>query len=675
MDNLNRLLRPKSIAVIGGGSWCENVLEQCEKIGFKGEVWPVHPEKKEIAGYPTFPSVNALPSPPDASFIGVNRTSTVDIVGQLSSLGAGGAVCFASGFQEAQNESANGSELQTELVKAAGTMKIIGPNCYGLVNYLDGAALWPDQHGGVRCKTGVALITQSSNIAINLTMQKRGLPVAYVVSVGNQAQTDLSEIGMAMLDDPRVTTLGLHIEGIHDLRGFEALAARAEALKKSIVVLKIGASDQAQAATISHTASLAGSDAGASALIKRLGMGRVDSLSTLMETLKLLHVAGPLRSSAIASMSCSGGEASLFADSVAGTSVTFPVLNTQQYTQLREALGPMVALANPLDYHTYIWSDLEAMTNTFSAMMEPELGLGCIVVDFPRSDRCSAADWDIVIEAADRAHKARNVPIALVGSLPENMPEDIAIKVMDLGLVPLCGLAEAIQAIEVAANFSKRSHDPILLPRKFSEATTLSELEAKTKLSKFGIEIPASVRAGSIDEIGIALKDFTFPVVLKGEGVVHKSDEGAVALNLPDARAVKDAAKSMSSNSFMIEEMVEGGICELLVGVVCDPAHGYVLTMAAGGVLTEILQDRVCVMLPATREEVECELSSLKIANLLKGYRGAKSADFDAILDAIMALQEFVKINPVIEAEINPLICTPDRAIACDALIKIGHAP
>ncbi|MEM6490272.1 MAG: CoA-binding protein, partial [Pseudomonadota bacterium] len=197
MDGLDRLLRPQSIAVIGGGVWCANLVEQCRKIGFAGDLWPVHPRRDSIAGVPAFPSIEALPAAPDAAFIGINRDSTIQAVAALAARGAGGAVCFASGFRETEPHAGDGADRQAALLAAAGGMTLLGPNCYGLINYLDGVALWPDQHGGRRVERGVALVTQSSNIAINLTMQARGLPVAYVVTVGNQAQTGLSAIAAA----------------------------------------------------------------------------------------------------------------------------------------------------------------------------------------------------------------------------------------------------------------------------------------------------------------------------------------------------------------------------------------------------------------------------------------------------------------------------------------------
>ena len=464
------------------------------EIGFNGEIWPVHPTRSEVNGRKAYARIEDLPDAPDASFIGVNRHATVGIVAGLAQRGAGGAICFASGFREAVAELSDAADLQVDLLAAAGEMPILGPNCYGLINALDGAALWPDQHGAVRVETGVAIVTQSSNIAINLTMQKRGLPLAYVVTAGNQAQTDLAEIGAALLEDPRVTALGLHIEGIGDLRRFEAMADTARRLVKPIVALKIGASDQAQVATVSHTASMAGSDAGSRALLTRLGIGQVGSLSALLETLKLLHVTGPLASNRIASMSCSGGEASLMADTALGRDVVYPALSATQTTNLRAALGPKVALANPLDYHTYIWADRAAMTACFSAMMEPNLSLGVVVLDFPRTDRCTSDQWDIVIDAVAAAQTERGIPMAIVASLPETMPEEFATRIMARGIVALSGLPDALDAIAVAARHASKAA-PLLLPGADGTTRVLSEAEAKEALAAFNLPIPASARA------------------------------------------------------------------------------------------------------------------------------------------------------------------------------------
>ena len=450
MRDLSRLLRPSSIAIIGGGEWGRNIIRNLQKGGFSGEVWPVHPKHADVEGVAAYPSVSELPKAPDLAYIAVNRHVTIEVVADLNAMGAGGAICFASGFSEAFAEDAAGADLQAQLLQAAGEMTVIGPNCYGFLNYLDGAVLWPDQHGGTPVQSGVAMICQSSNMAINISMQARGLPLAYLLTAGNQAQTGISAMGLGLLEDPRVTALGLHIEGVDDIRELEALSKRADELGKSIVALKVGRSEQARAATVSHTASLAGSDAGSAALFQRLGIAQVSSLPALLECLKILHVSGPLSSNRIASMSCSGGEASLMADSALQFELEFPKLNDAQSSGLRAALGPMVALANPLDYHTYIWRNPQKIGETFAAMMVGDLALGLVVLDFPRADRCNPIEWNDVVEGAKFAMDATGKPMAIVASLSECLPEAEALKMVSMGIVPLSGIQEGLEAVSAA---------------------------------------------------------------------------------------------------------------------------------------------------------------------------------------------------------------------------------
>ena len=668
--DLSRLIHPKSIAVIGGGAWCTEVIRQTQKIGFEGDIWPVHPTARTVLGHPAYANVTDLPSAPDATFIGINRHATVQAVKDLAQLDAGGAVCFASGFSEAAAEDAAAHDLQSDLVTAAGDMPILGPNCYGLINALDGAAIWPDQHGCTRVDSGVALLTQSSNIAINLTNQQRGLPFAYVATCGNMAQLSQAEIATAFLDDPRVTALGLHIEGFTNLRTWEALAAKAHRKGIPVVVLKVGASNEAQAATVSHTASLAGSDAGAAALIKRLGFARVHDLPVFLETLKLLHFSGPLSSPTISSISCSGGEASLMADTAQTSGLAFPPLTSIQRHALTETLGPMVALANPLDYHTHIWRDARAMASAWAAMMTPEVGLTFSVVDYPPENK---SDWDCATDAAIAAHKATGRPMAVVATLPELLPPDVTQTLINGGVVPMHGLREAVTAAAATTQIIAPDPTPLALPCTLPPSTTkiLSEHDAKTALAAHGLTVPRSVVVRDPDDLTGAAEKLAAPLVLKGQGIAHKTEAGAVHLNLT-AKDLPAAAAAMPTHSFLIEEMVNDAVVELLMGVTRDPAHGFVLTIAAGGTLTEVLSDSASLLVPASPETLRNALASLKIAPLLTGYRGAPPANINAILRAINALQAYVLANlgSLQEAEINPLICTPTRAVAADALIQ-----
>ncbi len=659
--DLSRLLNPKSVAVIGGGAWCAAVLLQLEKIGYAGEIWPIHPVKDTILGRKAYRGVPDLPGVPDAAFVGINRDATIGAVERLRRAGAGGAVCFASGFDEV----ADGGDLHDRLLKAAGEMPILGPNCYGLINALDGAALWPDQHGLIACDRGVAILTQSSNIAINLTMQTRGLPISHVITCGNQAQTTQAQIATSLLDDPRVTAIGLHIEGFGDPHDWEVLARKARARNIPIVALKVGRSAEAQASTVSHTASLAGQDAASAALLARLGIARVDDLGTLIEALKLLHVTGPLPHGDIATISCSGGEAALAADLAQRHGLRFPPLKPQQKKALSAALGPKVALANPLDYHTYIWRDTNAMTAAFSAMLDTDLALTMLIVDFPRADRCDAADWDCAIDAAKATRAKGGLPVAMIATLPELMPEAVATDLMQAGLVPLNGLDTAMAAVAAAVQRDAPDLELDLCRHNALGGNVLTEHAAKSALAAYGVAIPHGTTA--LDQIDT----LSAPLVLKGSGFAHKTDHGAVKLHLTHAD-VPDAATQMNAPGYLVEEMVTDGVAELLVGITADPTCGFLMTIGAGGTLTELLDDTVHLLLPASKNSVKQALTRLKTSKLLAGYRGKPAADHAAIVAAIMAIQDYVlaHADTIAEVEVNPLICTPTRAVAADALIR-----
>ncbi|MBP1883386.1 acetate--CoA ligase family protein [Sinorhizobium mexicanum] len=678
--SLDRLIRPRSIAVFGGKE-ARRVIEQCDKMGFAGEIWPVHPREEEIRGRRCYRSVADLPDAPDASFVGVNRALTIEIIRELAARGAGGAVCYASGFREAASELADGNDLQEALVAAAGDMPIVGPNCYGFINMLDGALLWPDQHGMLRVERGVAILTQSSNIACNISMQTRGLPLAYVMTAGNQAQTGLSDIACAVLEDPRVTAVGLHIEGFDSIEALERLATRARELRKPVVTLKVGKSEAAQLATVSHTASLAGNDRVSSALLVRLGIGRVDTLPELLETLKLLHLHGPLASADISSMSCSGGEASLMADAGVRRRVNFRALREEQRQPLKESLGEMVTIANPLDYHTFVWGNRDKQTAAFTAMMKGGYALNLIVLDFPRLDRCDAADWVTTCEAVIASANATGAVAGIVASLGENMPEETALSLMAAGVVPFFGIDEALAAAETAAEigaaWARPAPPPLLKVRaEAGDAVTLTEAEAKAELLESGVEVPRGKTAATAEEAADTAEALGFPVVLKGLGIAHKTEAGAVRLNLTSPDEVYAAANAMAAvaSGYLVEKMVARPVAELIIGAMRDPVAGPVLTIGAGGILVELLDDSAILTLPTTEKAISEAIDSLKIRKLLDGYRGGPKGDVAALTRTVAAAASYVVSNAskLDELDINPIMVLPEGqgAIAADALIR-----
>ncbi|MEL6220159.1 MAG: CoA-binding protein, partial [Pseudomonadota bacterium] len=566
-SRLSRLLAPRSIAVVGGGMWGRQVVEQC--AGFDGPVWPVHPTRDAIAGRACVASVDALPEAPDAVFIAVNREATIETVAALSAMGAGGAVCFASGFAEAEGEVDGGRAAQARLLTAAGEMPVLGPNCYGLVNAVDGAVLWPDQHGMPRVASGVAVLTQSSNMLLNLTMQRRGLPLAYAVAGGNQAQTGIADVAKGLLEDPRVTAIGLHVEGVDDPAAYQALAAAARAARKPVVAIRVGRSEAAQAATLSHTASLAGSTAAAEAFFARLGIPLVHSLPAFLAALTLAHVHGALPSDRIAAMSCSGGEASLVADTALSHGVSFPPLGAPTRAALAEALGPRVHLANPLDYHTYVWGDAAAMARVYAAMLGGAQDLTHLVLDLPHDGRCDPSGWDCALEGLRVAVAETGARAAVVASLPDCLPEPIAVALIADGIAPLAGIDEALAATAAMAEIGRAWEAPapasLLTAPEPGPLHLIDEAAAKAVLGQFGLPIPPNARAATPEEAATAAERLGFPVALKALGHAHKTEAGALRLGLQDPQAVMQAAAAMPApGGYLVERMVEGAVAELI---------------------------------------------------------------------------------------------------------------
>ncbi|MDV7143108.1 acetate--CoA ligase family protein [Tropicimonas sp. TH_r6] len=659
--DLSRLLRPRSIAVLGS-VWAQNVVAQCEKMGFDGQIWPVHPSHPEIGGRRAFRALSDLPTAPDVTFLGINRDATINVVEALKEMGAGGAVCFASGWREV-----GAGDLQAKLVEAAGEMPIFGPNCYGMINYLDGAIVWPDQHGGRRVKRGVAVLSQSSNIAINITMQARGLPVAYVACLGNAAQVGMAELAKALVADERVTALGIYAEGIDDPVALARLAQDMRAGGKGVVMVKAGKTAAGASAAASHTAALAGTAAASSAYLRQCGIAEVSTLAEMIETLNVYHTHGPLNGPRFCSLSCSGGEATLVADLTERSVLDFPPPSVAQEARLSELLGPRVPIANPLDYNTYIWGDSETTEAVFTTMLEG-YDAGIFVIDPPRPDRCDPASFMHSLAAAEAAARSTGKPAFPVATLPENFDEALAISLIDRGIAPLSGLETALTALAAATTPTGRSN---WLPWAVGQDTPtrlLSEAEAKSDLKAVGIPVPRGVTGASLEYLSEAADTLSPPFALKALGMAHKTEAGGVRLGVT---SLSDQAPMTGAQGYLLEEMATGGVAELLVGLRRDPVYGATLTLGLGGITAELLADTVTLVLPVDAAEIRAALERLRLAPLLEGYRGQPVADTGAAVDAVLRLQSLMATRPCYrEIEINPLILRERGAVAVDALIR-----
>ena len=700
---LRRLFSPRHIAVFGGAS-AQEVVRQCKALGFSGQIWPVHPTRTEMQGLPCYANVQALPEAPDASFVAVPRHATVDIVRQLAARGSGGAICYASGFAEVGGE---GVALQADLVQAAGAMALVGPNCYGMLNYLDGVALWPDQHGGQRLQRGVALITQSGNIGLNLTMQKRGLPLAYLITVGNKAGDSMESLVDTLLGDPRVSVIGMHIEGLDDVAAFSRVALKALRQGVPLVALKAGSSTLGAQTAMSHTSSLAGPDALYDALFARCGIARVRDPAGLIETCKFLHVHGSLSGKRIISASCSGGEASLVADLAQPRGLEMPPLPPAADARLRAALGDKVNVANPLDYHTYIWGDLAAQTECFSGLMDCGFDASLLVLDYPRLDRCSADSWGTTVDAFAAAARNRGQGATVVASLPEDLPEEYAASLMAQGIAPMHGIPDCLDAIAHAARIgvaraqlaqlqplaevvplTTESAHHAVKPLQVAKASkqgastapshTLDEAAGKQSLAGFGLPVPRGKVVGASEAAQFA-DSLGYPVVVKAVSaqLAHKTEAGGVQLNVQNAEGVRAAVHRMAalSDRFLIEQMASQVVAEIIVGVQRDAQFGLSLTLGAGGILVELLQDAQTLLFPVARADVQTALQSLKAWPMLSGFRGRPQGDVPALVDAVLAIAAYAQAHAdrLVELDVNPVLVLPAGrgVLAVDALIRL----
>ena len=688
--NRKRLLYPRHIAFVGGGD-IKARIRNCRKLGYEGEIWVVNPKYDEVAGQPCYPSVADLPDPPDAAFVGIRREAAVEVVRELSAIGAGGCVCHAAGFAELGPD---GRVLQEALVEAAGDLAVVGPNCNGFINYLDGAALWPDLHGGESVEEGVAIISQSGNISLNATMTDRSLPVSHTLSIGNQAVLGIGDYVDVLLEDPRVSAIGMYIEGIEDVEGFSRAAVRALEKGIPLVALKSGSSEPGSRLTLSHTSSLSVPDDLYDALFDRLGIVRAPSLTAFFETLKLLSTSGSLDGKKLGVMAASGGDSALLADLATPLGITFPAFDDDRREDLQKQLGDFVSVSNPLDYNTAVWGDFEKLDRCFTTVMEGGFDVVVLILDYPRPGCGDPEAWDTAADALVAASKRTGVPAAVASTMPESLPPEAREKLLAGGVVPLQGLPEAVSALNAAAWYGERRREldeegaaRVLLPSLPGSTPEtpqlLDEWDSKRQLAAFGVRVPEArltLGAGAPE----AAAEIGFPVAVKAvdPGLAHKSEVGAVALSLDNVRAVEEATESIGaatlangSGRFLVERMVEGVVAELIVGLKRDPRFGLALVIGSGGTLVELIDDSATVLLPARRKDVSRALDSLKVARLIEGYRGKPPGDREAAIEAILSVAAFAEKHRdrLQELDVNPLLVLQrgEGAVAADALVRM----
>jgi acetate---CoA ligase (ADP-forming) len=703
---IQRLLAPRSVALVGG-AWADAVAAASRTIGYTGELWHIHPKRPSTSAKTYYRSVDELPDSPDATFIAAPNVEVPAIARALAQRGSGGFVCFAAGFSETATD--QGHRLTDELLQNAGDLPFFGPNCYGFVNFFDGAALWPDQVVGKRCERGVALICQSGTIALNLLFNDRSLPIGYLLTVGNQTRLAVEDMIELLAEDERVTAFGLYVEGIKDAPRFARAVEKARRVGKPIAMVKAGRTEAAARTARSHTGSLAGADVVFDAYCRQAGIARCDSLATLCETLKLLHAGGPLPGRKVMVLGASGGDMAMTADAARDLGLTFPAVPEERFAQLREILTDRVHIANPFDFHTHIWFDRPALRAMFSVVQRSGYDAVGFMIDCPPAAKADPASYVAAIEEFIAAYPGAPTRGAVICSLPESLSAEIREMCLVAGIVPLQGQRQALEALDLAAGVGEAwangaavelrrptgkpapSHADAVSATKSHAAThgasaavpdvqirSLTEHEGKQALAAFGVRVPRSHTVPA-SQAAAAAESLGFPVVIKAASAAleHKSDVGGVVINIRtrvDAEAAADRLSRLS-DTLLVEEMVTGGVAEILIGMTVDPQFGQVMVLGAGGVLTELLRDTVTLLPPFTATAIESALKRLTVWKLLSGYRGKPPADIPALVAAALACGRYAEanVNTLVELDINPVIVGPEGqgAVAVDALIRL----
>ena len=695
--NLNRLLRPRQIAYIGG-SQAMGALATSQRAGFAGELWVVNPNRQEIGGLGCFARIEDLPEAPDAALLALSPERSIEAVKSLAAIGAGGAVCMAAGFAELGS---SGAKLQCDLQQAAGDMAILGPNCMGLLNLFDGAAVWGSgSHIETPGEQGAAIVSQSGAFLFGITNVEQGFPLGYAISTGNQAVTDMADCIEAILADDRVRAIGLYLEGIDD--GKALGSACWHALEKGIPVIAMKGGDTAEAETVamSHTSAMVVERDLWLAFAERYGIVEVSSPKALVETLKFLTVGGIPRGNRLSVITFSGGLNSLLVAQAPRLGLHLAQPTEQNTRTLRAQMPETIPITNPLDLNLP-WTSKTGMSlehgkeiaNCLTTFASDVADMATMFLDVPRPEESAMdRDWYPGMEAMASVGKTLDIPCAVAGILPEGLDPGLRRHLLNLGIAPLLGFSDAMEALSVAARVGRihriksASGRPGDLITSRQSADTeiqtrlLNEAESKMALIQYGLRTP-EFRVANRQQAAKVAREIGFPVAVKmiSHLISHKASVGGVKLSLESGddvdQAVEDISQSVRQNanteidSFLVEAMVADPLDEYIIGIKRQAALGLALMIGRGGTAAEAMNTYTTVLLPLVDVDLQVAMEGIGLDSGATGY--------DSMTQAIHAVAAYAidHADEVESLDVNPVIITTDgEAIATDALIVIRES-
>ncbi|QZH75004.1 MAG: acetate--CoA ligase family protein [Erythrobacter sp.] len=699
---LDRLLRPKSVAVIGasdrhGALGC-TLLNNLVQYEFAGDIYPVNPKRDELLGLKVCKGVEELPEGVDCAVLAIPRAFVIDTVRQLAQKGCGAAVIYAAGFSEAGEE---GAKDQAELARIAEEhgMIIEGPNCLGCTNYV---ARVPLTFVEINMQTppegarAVGIASQSGALAAVLatTLHPRGCYVSTSVSTGNEAASGVEDYVEWLVDDPATHVIAMYVENFRRPAAFIAAARRARAAGKPIVLLHPGKSDKAQASAATHTGAMAGDFKLMQAKLAREGVIFAATLEELADITTIALTCPTLPGANMVVLGESGALRGLAFDIAEEIGLDLLHLDDDNSPVLRAVLPPFVPVSNPTDITAIGLSEPEIYTRLLTALLEDDR-VGCVVASIIQSDPITSQIKFPAIQKVLDGHSFAK-PLVFAGvDEGANVPQHFIDGLRAVGIPWFASTERAYRAIARLADLAKRdlsdrSGEPLAIPSLGDVHGVVPEYRAKALLAPLGIPFPQSTFAASADEAAAAADALGYPVVMKAQAAAlgHKSDAGGVILNLKSADDVCAAFERMFGNvaaydativldGVLIEKMGTMGV-EMIVGAKHDPEWGPVVLAGFGGVTAEILKDVKLFTPDLGVEQVKEGLLSLQQAPLLTGWRGSPALNVDALAALVVQIGRVMTGNPSIrEIDLNPVIVYPagpnasGGVIALDALMLV----
>jgi acyl-CoA synthetase (NDP forming) len=702
-DSLQPLLAPRSIALVGASADHSKLsglpLFFLQRHGYSGALYPVNPRVTEVRGLRCYPSLASIRQPVDLAFLLVGAERVLDVIDECIAAGVKSAIVAASGFAEVGGEGAAMQARLVERIRGTG-LRVLGPNCMGLVNVQAGVAASFSQSLYVdRLIPGAfAFFSQSGAIGgSTLDMAtSRGIGLSHWVSTGNQADIDVVECALAVVQDLEVRVIGLYLESLLNPTAYIDLLERARGLKKTVIVLKSGESDAGAQAAISHTAAMVGDAVVFEAVSRQYGAVLARDLEELLDK-ALGFLTGRLASGKrVGVVSSSGGVGVILSDEIERQGLSVAQLSATTRERLAAVVPEYGSTNNPVDATAtlvarMIGGETGLWTECFLALAEdPDVdqvivGLTMIVGE------AGATLADEVIAATERTGKP--IIVAWLGA-------DLchaAFQRLHAARVPMfSSTARAVRAASALAHWRTASApraQAVDAPLDVSSLPpgdlVLTEWQAQPLLAAAGITCPWSTLVST--EHPLSAMDFDaagrYVVKVQSPDIIHKSDVGAVIVGV-DSDAVSDAVNQVLQNArssnpharidgVMVQAMVARGV-EMLVSVVRDPWFGPMLTLGMGGTLTELLGDVQLRRLPVDDQTIRAMMSEVRGSALLEGVRGSGPYDVDALIDTVQRIARLAESlgDRLEELEISPLIVLPrgEGAIVADCLICLRDA-